>query len=177
MPKINFFTKTRFCADFLSDPARNGSSPTIKNRVAESVMLAHPRFDKPFHLCPNSSDHQIGCALLQSGSCLGLFSKKLNETQRKCPTTGKELLAIDKGCQCFDNVTRGGEIKIHSDHKNLTFGDEKMHTSQRALRAQTRINEVHGAEILHVSGDDNVGGDGLIRLDTKVNPLPEEQVF
>ena len=106
-----------------------------------------------------------------------VISKKLNETQRKHPTTDKELLAMDKGCQCFDNVTRGGEIKIHSDHKNLTFGDETLCNSQRALRAQTRINEVHGADMLHVSGDENVGGDRLSRLDTKANQFLEEQVF
>ena len=81
-----------------------------------------------------------------------LFSKNLNETQCKHPKTDEESLAMDKGCQHFDDIIRGGEIKIHFDHKILTFGDETKHTSQRALRAQTRISEVCVADALHISG-------------------------
>ena len=50
-------------------------------------------------------------------------------------------LAMDKGYQCFDNFIRGGEVVIHSDHKNLTFGDETRNTSQRVLISQMRIME------------------------------------
>ena len=108
---------------------------------------------------------------------MDLFSNKSNAAQYKHPATDKELLAMDKGCQCFDNVIRGAEIIIHSDHQNLTFGDETRHVSQRVLRAQTRIKCDHGADIVHVKGEDNVGGDGLSRLDTEAEDLPEKDDF
>ena len=84
---------------------------------------------------------------------------------------------MDKDCQHLDNVIRGGDIKIHSDHKNLKFGNEMRHTSQRALRSQTRINEVYGADVSHTNGNCNVGSDRLSRLGTKAKQLPEEEVF
>ena len=40
-----------------------------------------------------------------------------------------------------------------------------------------RIDEVHGADMLHVNGNYNVGGDVLSPLDTKAKQLPKEQVF
>ena len=40
-----------------------------------------------------------------------------------------------------------------------------------------RVTEVCGADASHISGCNNVGGDGLSRLETKENQLPEEQVF
>ena len=81
---------------------------------------------------------------------------------------------MGKGCKCFDDAIRRGDIKIHSDNKNLTIGEKMRHTSQRVLRAQTRVDEGCGSGNLHVSGDDNVGGDGLSSLDTKAKQSPEE---
>lgn len=133
----------------------------IKERAAESVMLVYPRVDLPSHLHLDSSDYQIGCAFSQLGLHLGLFSKKLNAAQRKYPTTDKGLLAMGKGCQHFDTIIRGGEIVIHCDHKNLTFGNETRHTSQRVSIAQIRIKCDYGADIVCASGEDNTGGDEM----------------
>ena len=53
-------------------------------------MLVFPRAGTSFHLCPDSGDHQIGCASLQLGPCLALFLGN----QMKC--ADNELLDVGK---------------------------------------------------------------------------------
>ena len=97
-------------------------------------MLVYPRYDRPFHLYPDACDVQIGEFLLQDDKTLGCYSKKLNNAQKKYPITDKELLAIDCGLKYFNTIVRGARIKVYCDHKNLTFGADTVHTSQRVLR-------------------------------------------
>jgi len=150
---------------------------TIKAKCAESMMLIYPHMDKVFDLYPDSCDIQIGCFLLQEGYALGCFSKKMNEAQLKYPMTDKELLACHEGLKYFSPIIRGGCIRVFCDHKNLTFGHGTVHTSQRVLRQKCEISQDFNAEILHINGEDNPGGDGMSRLPTKASTIQEKEIF
>ena len=141
------------------------------------MMLVYPRIDQYFDLYPDSCDVQIGCFLTQNEQTLRCFSRKMNAAQLKYPMTDKELLAIYEGLKHFDTIIRGGKIQVHCDHKNLTFGDKTVHVNQRVLRQKIEISDEYGAEIIHIDGDKNTGGDGMSRLPTKATTIQEKEVF
>ena len=68
-----------------------------KRAVGESTLLTHPQPDREFILYPDASNYQVGAQLIQCGLTIGLDSSKLTNTQKRCPTMCKELLAADKG--------------------------------------------------------------------------------
>ena len=106
---------------------------------------------------------------------LGLFSNKLNKVQHKNPTAGKELLDLGKGCQCFENAVRRGEVVTHSDHKKINFSDKTKHTSQRKFQAQARAKCDYRADVACVNGEGNLGVDGLSRLGAKAKDLKDDE--
>ena len=67
----------------------------------------------------DASDVGIGGVILQEGRKVGLFSKKLNETECNYSTVEKELYAILKSLEKFRNITWGNLIEIHTDSKNI----------------------------------------------------------
>ena len=84
----------------------------------------------------------------------------------------KKLLAMGKGCQCFDAFVHRGEGSIHSDYKNLALGDETKHIS---WRAQTRAKSDCGEGIVHDNGEFNTGGDGLNQLGAEGENLKDDE--
>ena len=149
----------------------------IKKKCAEAIMLVYPRYDRPFDLHPDACDMQVGAFLLQDGRTIGCFSRKMNSAQQNYPMTDKELLAIVSGLRHFDIIIRGARIRCYCDHKNLTHGDTTLHASQRALRQKIAISQDYNAEITHIAGEDNPGGDGMSRLPTKAFTLTEKEAF
>ena len=57
--------------------------------------------------------------------------EKLNPAQTQYTTTEKELLAIVETLKEFKNILLGQKIRVHTDHKNLTY---KSHNSARVMR-------------------------------------------
>ena len=141
----------------------------LKAKCAEQMMLVCPRVDKVFDLCSDSCDTQIGAFLTQEGLALGCFSRKMNTAQTRHPVTDKELLAIYEGLKHFKNILKGGENRCFCDHKNLNFGAETAHASQRVLRQMVETSDEHAAKIMHIDGENNSGGDGVRRMPTEAS--------
>ncbi len=58
--------------------------------------------------------------IAQDNRPIAFFSRKLSETQQKYSVTEFELLAIVKTLQEFKGMLLGQDIKVFTDHKNLT---------------------------------------------------------
>ena len=102
--------------------------------MAELIVLSYPNLNKPFEVYMDSSYLAIGESVTQNNgkNVISCFSKKLNEAQRNYPVTEKELLGIAETLKHNQSILHGGEIIVYTNHKNLTYDDEKhksMHPS------------------------------------------------
>jgi hypothetical protein len=92
----------------------------IKATIAKDVVLAYPDFSKSFEIYTDASTMQLGAVITQDNRAIAFFSRKLSETQTKYSVTEIELLAIVETLKEFRGMLWGQQIKVYSDHKNLT---------------------------------------------------------
>ncbi len=143
------------------EKAQQDAFDTVKRVVAREVLLAYPRFDKPFEIFTDASDHQLGAVITQEGRPIAYYSRKLTAPQLNYTTTERELLAIVETLKEFRNILLGHSIIVYTDHKNLTY---KVANTQRVMRWRLLIEE-YGPELKYIKGVHNVVADALSRLD------------
>ncbi len=154
---------------FIWDEEQKQAFQRVKAAIAESIMLEYPNPNKPFDLYPDaSSTHAMRAILCQDDKAVSTFSRKFNNAQLKYTATGQELLACVEACKHFAQIIRGCEVRIHTDHKNLTHNDTQ-HVNLREQRARIFLDAEFAPTFHHISGVDNTGADGLSRL-----PMAEE---
>ncbi len=92
----------------------------IKAAIAKETVLAYPDFSKPFEIYTDTSATQLGAVIAQDSRPIAFFSKKLSKMQKKYSATEIELLAIVETLKEFKGVLWGQDVKVYTDHKNLT---------------------------------------------------------
>ena len=137
-----------------------------KKMVAKETLLKYPDPNKPFVIETDASDKQIGAVILQDGSPVAFYSRKLTGPQSRYPIPDKEALSIVEVLTVFRSMLLGADITVKTDHMNLTRDNI---TSQRLLNWRLLIEEF-APTLEYVQGDNNVGGDMLSRY-----PLLEER--
>ncbi len=75
----------------------------------------------------------MGAVITQDNRPIGFFSRKLSKMQQKYSVTEIELLAIVETLKEFKGMLWGQDIKVYTDHKNLTR-DALGLTSDRLYR-------------------------------------------
>lgn len=143
--------------------------------IAKATMLAFPDFTIPFDLHTDSSDYQLGSVLAQDDKPIAFISRKLNSAQFNYTVTDKELLRITEPLKQFRHILLGNEIKVCTDHKNLTYSGTNF-SSDRRLRQRLLIKE-YGAELIFVASIKNVVTDGISRLDFETSHETKEQCY
>jgi hypothetical protein len=63
---------------------------------------------------------QLGAVITQDNRPIAFFSRKLSKMQQKYSVTEIELLAIVETLKEFKGMLWGQDIKVYTDHKNLT---------------------------------------------------------
>lgn len=161
----------------------------VKQVIAADALCAYPDHNKVFEIYTDSSDYQMGSAILQDGRPVAYFSKRLSGPQTRYTTGEKELLAIVNTLAEYRTMLFGARIKIFTDHRNLTFSGL---TSQRVLRWRCFL-ESFNADWFYHPGKLNVLADAFSRLpkfdysgaekgqdDLSSNPIqfnPDQEVF
>ena len=112
----------------------------IKEVIARDVVLAYPDFSKPFEIYTDACTRQLGAVITQNNRPIAFFSRKLSDTQQKYSVTEQELLAIIETLKEFKGMLWGQEIKVFTDHKNLTR-DALGSTSDRVYRWRLLLEE------------------------------------
>ena len=92
----------------------------VKATIAKEVVLAYPDFSKVFEIYTDASTTQLGAVITQDNRPIAFFSRKLSVTQAKYSVTEIELLAIVETLKEFKGMLWGQQIKVYTDHKNLT---------------------------------------------------------
>jgi hypothetical protein len=92
----------------------------VKAAIAKETVLAYPYFLKPFEIYMDASSTQLGAVITQDNRPIVFFSRKLFKTQQKYSVTKIGLLAIVETLKEFKGMLWGQDIKVYTDHKNLT---------------------------------------------------------
>jgi hypothetical protein len=102
------------------DPIHQQAFDNVKAAIAKETVLAYPDFSKPFEIYTDASSLQLGAVITQDNRPIAFFSRKLSKTQQKYSVTEIELLTIVETLKEFEGMLWGQDIKVYTDHKNLT---------------------------------------------------------
>ena len=103
----------------------------IKRIMTKETLLMYPNFNQVFEIHTDASKTQLGAVISQNGKHVAFYSRKLIPAQTRYTTTERELLAIVETLKEFRNILLGQQIKIYTDHKNLTY---KTFNTDRVMR-------------------------------------------
>ena len=137
----------------------------IKRIITKETLLMYPNFNEIFEIHTDASKTQLGAVISQSGKPIAFYSRKLNPAQTRYTTTERELLAIVETLKEFRNILLGQQIKIYTDHKNLTY---KTFNTDRVMRWRLILEE-YNPTFYHIDGPKNVVADALSRLNMGAN--------
>ncbi len=102
------------------DPIHPQALDNVKAAIAKATVLAYPDISKPFEIYTDASSMQLGAVITQDNRPIKFFSRKLSEMQQKYSVTEIGLLAIVETLKEFKGMLWGQDIKVYTDHKNLT---------------------------------------------------------
>ncbi len=112
----------------------------VKAAIAKETVLAYLDFSKPFEIYTDASSTQLVTVIAQDNRPIAFFSRKLSKMQQKYSVTDIELLAIVETLKEFKGMLWGQDIKVFTNHKNLTR-DALGLTSDRIYRWQILLEE------------------------------------
>jgi hypothetical protein len=145
----------------------------IKLMIASHVLLTYPDPNLPFDIEPDASDYQLGAVIKQLGKPIAFFSRKLTSSQRNYSTIEKELLSSVETLEEYRSLLKGAEIRIHTDHKNLTF---KTLRSERVRNWRTSIEEF-SPDFIYKPGKEQIVADFLSRHPKLEEAEIDERMF
>ncbi len=102
------------------DPIYQQAFDNVKAAIAKETVLAYPDFSKRFEIYTDASSMQLGAMITQDNRPIAFFSRKLSKMQQKYSVTEIELVAIVETLKEFKGMLREQDIKVYTDHKNLT---------------------------------------------------------
>ncbi len=116
---------------------------------------------------------QLGAVITQDNRPLAFFSSKLSKMQQKYHVMEIGLLAIVETLKEFKGMLWGQDIKVYTDHKNLTR-DALGLTSDRVYRWWLLLEE-YAPEIMYIKGIHNTVEDAILQLEygPKLNKINE----
>ena len=145
----------------------------IKRVMAKETLLHYPDFNQPFEIHTDASARQLGAVISQNGKPIAFYSRKLRDGQKNYSTTEREMLAIIETLKEFRTILFGQQIKVYTDHKNLTFD---TCNTERVMRWRMVLEE-YGPELIYIKGEHNLVADALSRLDLLDDAMDEVQML
>ena len=76
----------------------------MKTLMAAEVLCAYPDHKKPFEICTDASNYQLGACIMQDDRPVAYNSRKLNSAQRNYVTIDKELLCVVATLREFQSI-------------------------------------------------------------------------
>jgi hypothetical protein len=155
------------------DPIHQHAFDNVKAAIAKETVLAYPDFLKPIEIYTDASSIQLGAVITQDNRPIAFVSRKLSKTQQKYSVTEIEVLAIVETLKEFKGMLWGQDIKVYTDHKNLTR-DALGLTSDRVYRWWFLLQE-YAPKKIYIKGIHNTVADAILQLeyDPKLNKTNE----
>ena len=155
------------------------SFQAIKEALAKSALLHHPRPNAQLALTTDASKIAMGGVLEQRGPSgwepLAFFSARLKGKQREWPPFDRELLAAHRSIRHFRHFIEGRNFTLYTDHQSLIPALSKKsepHTARQTYQL-SNIAEFT-TDIRYLRGKANVVADALSRPNGEDE---EEHVF
>ena len=141
----------------------------LKSAIAKDVVLQHPCYEQPFEVFTDASDFAIGAVLTQNDESgdmrpIEFYSRKLLTSERNYSVYDKELLAILEALGQWRHllISSPHVIRIHSDHKNLSYFRKAQLLKPRHARWAEFLSQFNFS-ISHIAGEANAVADALSR--------------
>ena len=139
----------------------------IKKRLASPPVISFPDFDQPFTLTTDASDVACGAILMQETEgghkrIIAVASRTFNKTEQNWSTTEREAYAIKWGISKFDYFLRNRPFVIFTDHRSLTYLDQREFNNAKIRRWQDEISSYRFI-LEYVEGETNIWADMLSR--------------
>ena len=154
-------------AKFVWNESCQKSFEKLKSHLTTAPRVRAPNWHLPFEVMCDASDLAIRAVLGQSEDgkpyVVYYVSKTLNEAQRNCTTTEKELLAMVYALDKFRGYLVGSHIVIFTDHSALKYLLTKQDAKARLIRWVLLLQEFN-LQIKDKKGVENVVEDHLSKL-------------
>ena len=135
--------------------------------MSRETLLHYPNFNETFEIHMDTSHTQLGAMISQNNKPIAFYSRKLSPAQTRYTTTERELLSIVETLKEFRNILLGQQLKIYTDHKNLTY---KQFNTERVMRWRLLLEE-YSPQLEYLPGSRNVVADALSRLQINTTPI------
>ena len=140
---------------------------TLKSKLIESAILAHPDFTKSFILDADASLESIGGVLSQKidgrERVIAYGSHVLSKTERRYCVTRRELLAIVFFVSHFRHYLYGRKFKIRTDHGSLRRL-LRLKNPEGLLARWLEVLSTYDMEIEQRPGKQHLNADTLSRI-------------
>ena len=107
--------------DFKWTHATDKSFETLKQKVAELLVLALFDFNKVFQVECDASGSAIRAVLSQEDKPPALFSENLNDAKRKYYVYDQDFYAIVQALKKWRHYLIPKEFVLYTDHKTLQY--------------------------------------------------------
>ncbi|CAH8625724.1 unnamed protein product [Heterobilharzia americana] len=151
----------------------------LKLALSSETLLSRRDSEAPLAIMTDASNVAVGAVLQQfvhgQWEPLSFFSKRLNASQSRYSTFGRELLAIYLAIKHFRYMLEGYSFIVFTDHKPLTKAIDAKHDnySPREIRHLEFISQFT-SDIRYVKGSKNEAADALSRM--YVNVLERDHI-
>ena len=139
----------------------------IKKRLSSPPVISFPDFSRLFTHTTDASDVVCGAILMQEAdngknNIIAVTSRTFNPTEQNCSTTQREAYAIKWTILKFDYFLHNHSFIIFTDHRSLTYLDQREFSNAKIRRWQEEIS-CYKFVLEFVEGESNVWADMLSR--------------
>ena len=144
------------------------SFDAVKQALAASTLLHHPKQGAPMALTTDASKYAIGGVLEQRGKFgwepLAFYSAKLQDRQQLWPAYDRELLAAFRAIRHFKPMLEGRPFTLYTDQLSLVPSMAKK-TDPQTARQTYQLSEIaeYTTDLRYIEGKSNVVADALSR--------------
>ena len=160
------------------DPIHQKAFDNVKaTTIAREVVLAYQDFSKIFEIYTDASTMLLGAVITQENRQIAFVGRNLSVMQAKYCVTKIELLAIVETLKKFKGMLWGQQIKVYTNHKNLTCNALGL-TSDRVFHWWSLLEE-YAPETIYIKGVHNTVADAIscLEYDPKMNTTNDYSHF
>lgn len=175
---IERFAATAKCLHTLTEKGRKylwtdecqQAFETLKIKLTNAPILAHPDFSKPFILDTDASNNAIGAILSQNidgfEKVIAFGSRTLSKSERKYCVTRKELLAVVHFVKHFRHFLYGRTFIVRTDHSSLQWL-LNFKNAEGQLARWLEVLSTYDMKIKHRPGSQHCNADAMSRIPCK----------